>query len=1768
MLAAFANAQNSFFEDFDACATPAGWTNTAVLGPNSWTLGNNAVAGYSGTVDGSCMAFINDDELGGGAPALIADLITPSMDLSGLDTAQLKFDYVFDDIGTSYLKVALWNGTVWDTVFTEDTDPGCLGFFPGCSPRSAVIDLSDYLVADFQAKFIYNDGDGWSWWAAIDNVAIYSPTTTDAAAIEGITAAPACGLGMETVAVVVTNTGVDTITSIEAGFEVNAQSVTETFTVSIAAGETDTLYFAATADLSAEGAHDFAAWTALTGDEDAGNDTVWFSTENIPVFSSLPYNQGFESGNGGWVSGGTLNSWELGAPNNTLINAANNGTNAWVTNLDGAYAANELSYVESPCFDFSALSDDPVFRFAHIFATENGWDQGYVEISVDGGMTWTRLGAQGEGINWYDDATDIAWNGTGSATGGTQWRTAEHRLDGAAGQSSVRLRISFDSDGSTNGEGFGFDDISISEYSPINAGVTTILTPTSNCGLGLETVSVLIENFGNVDLVDFNVEYDAGGGVVTQFVTDTLYASEIDTVTFSVLADLSVVGNHTIEAWTVVVGDGDAGNDTTSTTITNVLLVGSLPYMEDFENGPGYWSAGGQLSTWELGLPAPTNALIDTANSGVNAWVTNLDGPYNVDEVSYVESPCFDFSALSVDPIFRFAFLSETELDYDGTVIQTSTDGGTTWVTVGASGEGTNWYSNATEEWWDGTLGTSENWLTATHLLDGVAGFSSVKVRVSFFSDDICCTGEGFAFDDVEIFEQPPINAGVTEILSPISGCGLGMETFTVVVENFGGADLVDYTIEFNVGAGIVSELQTDTLYSAEIDTITFIAMADLSALGLYNISAWTTVVGDGDATDDTTFATVNNSPLVSSFPYMEDFETGANGWFSTGTNGLWELGDPEGVLIDTANSGINAWATNLNDTVYNVNQLSYLTSPCFDMSGIAIDPIFEFALISNSETNWDGMWLEVSTDAGATWRTNGNLGEGTNWYNNADEHGANFDLDWWDGNTQDSTEWVVSEHLLDSVAGYSDVIIRFVFDSDGSDNFEGFAIDDISITEQPAINSEVTAIPSPISGCGLTSAETIMVQVSNLGSEVMDSVIIGFSVDNGTPVTEVFNNSIAVGGDTVFTLTQTIDLSAFSDYEITVWTATVFDGDMTNDTMTVVVTSVPTISSLPYMQDFETGTNGWTSGGVNSTWEFGDPETAFIDTANSGINAWVTNLDGNYVNNENSYVESPCLDFSSITADPVLKFAGIFRTEACCDEGWVDISLDGGTTWAKLGTAGEGINWYNDAFDDFWNGTSGLANEWLNAEHLLDGAAGQSNVKIRFMFSSDGSATDIGFGLDDISITEQPQLDFDMISFDGPGAGCSLGEEAITFTFWNKGLSDVNGFDFGFRVNGVTAQIESSTATVASGDTVTITTSTELADLSAAGVYSIDVFTALAGDEDMNNDTLFGAMVENFGTSTPMSQSNTTATPIPDGDLAGVASQIFFCGLPTSLDGCLEIESVTIDSLVHGWMEDIDLYLVSPAGDTVELSTDNGGTGDNMFNVVFSDTASNDITLQTDGIADSIYHTEEVDGFASLYNGQDPNGAWSLIAVDDEGIFSGTLLGWSMTFVDNSPTPTLNYSDTTICVYGTMTVMSDPYDSYLWSTGNNTQSAELFGNVLGLGTTEVFVTVDQDGCTGVSNSFILTVDACAGIAELGALSIDIYPNPSNGQIVVDIAGETEGLNVSILDVNGKLVQSETIGKVTTSVRKTMDLTSVAKGMYFIKLDDGKDAVTQKLIIQ
>lgn len=211
--------------------------------------------------------------------------------------------------------------------------------------------------------------------------------------------------------------------------------------------------------------------------------------------------------------------------------------------------------------------------------------------------------------------------------------------------------------------------------------------------------------------------------------------------------------------------------------------ISTYPYSEDFEINDGNWVATGNLSDWIRGTPA--KPVIDAAGSGSICWITGgLTIPfYNYGERSWVQSPCFDFTALA-NPHVTFKVFWETEDVYDGGNFQYSIDNAVTWNNVGAYGDivdclNDNWFNTAsinnlsglatTKNGWSGNAQASSGncsggngstrWLTAKHSMPYLAGESNVIFRFTFGSGTVCNNYDGFAFDDILIEDAPlPLN--------------------------------------------------------------------------------------------------------------------------------------------------------------------------------------------------------------------------------------------------------------------------------------------------------------------------------------------------------------------------------------------------------------------------------------------------------------------------------------------------------------------------------------------------------------------------------------------------------------------------------------------------------------------------------------------------------------------------------------------------------------------------------------------------------------------------------------------------------------------------------------------------------------------------------------------------------------------------------------------------------------------------------------------------
>lgn len=96
---------------------------------------------------------------------------------------------------------------------------------------------------------------------------------------------------------------------------------------------------------------------------------------------------------------------------------------------------------------------------------------------------------------------------------------------------------------------------------------------------------------------------------------------------------------------------------------------------------------------------------------------------------------------------------------------------------------------------------------------------------------------------------------------------------------------------------------------------------------------------------------------------------------------------------------------------------------------------------------------------------------------------------------------------------------------------------------------------------------------------------------------------------------------------------------------------------------------------------------------------------------------------------------------------------------------------------------------------------------------------------------------------------------------------------------------------------------------------------------------------------------------------------------------------NVTVN-ISHTQNSDLDIYLISPAGTSIELSTDNGGSGNHYNNVTFDDASTN--TLPTGNT--TLSGTYRPEGTLAGFNGENSNGNWTLSVTDDSFWNGGTI--------------------------------------------------------------------------------------------------------------------------------------------------------------------------------
>ena len=110
-------------------------------------------------------------------------------------------------------------------------------------------------------------------------------------------------------------------------------------------------------------------------------------------------------------------------------------------------------------FDFGDLEGPIELRHWIWYDLEEGWDYAYLEVSEDGGETWTILTTP-SGTSEDPSGSSYGWAYNGFSGGGPQWIEETIDLSEFAGK-AVLLRYEYVTDAALNGEGILVDDIRI-----------------------------------------------------------------------------------------------------------------------------------------------------------------------------------------------------------------------------------------------------------------------------------------------------------------------------------------------------------------------------------------------------------------------------------------------------------------------------------------------------------------------------------------------------------------------------------------------------------------------------------------------------------------------------------------------------------------------------------------------------------------------------------------------------------------------------------------------------------------------------------------------------------------------------------------------------------------------------------------------------------------------------------------------------------------------------------------------------------------------------------------------------------------------------------------------------------------------------------------------------------------------------------------------------------------------------------------------------------
>ena len=222
------------------------------------------------------------------------------------------------------------------------------------------------------------------------------------------------------------------------------------------------------------------------------------------------------------------------------------------------------------------------------------------------------------------------------------------------------------------------------------------------------------------------------------------------------------------------------------------------------------------------------------------------------------------------------------------------------------------------------------------------------------------------------------------------------------------------------------------------------------------------------------------------------------------------------------------------------------------------------------------------------------------------------------------------------------------------------------------------------------------------------------------------------------------------------------------------------------------------------------------------------------------------------------------------------------------------------------------------------------------------------------------------------------------------------------------------------------------------------------------------------------------TSTPLTIGTSQSAVQMAF---VPSTVINTPLIQQGSIDQIcldiTHTEVGALDLELESPAGTIFELSSGNGGQGNNYTSTCF--TASSNTTIQSGSPPYTGNYIPEAGSLANAFVGESVSGLWKLHINNNSSVNAGVLNNWSIKFVS------IITSEVTA-------------DSLSWWSVNGLSDTTIASPILCPNQSGQYVltSCNEYGCWGSSDTLNVLMNPAPNSGIDTTIVIDVYNGPFN----------------------------------------------------------------------